>query len=73
MSVVSLRKKERHVIEKKWIKDAIKQKGALHKTLRVKKDEKIPKEKLEKASHSSNKKTAKRARLAMTLGKMNRK
>ena len=73
MSVVFHRKKENCVIDKKWIKGAIKQKGALHKTLRVKKDKKIPKEKLEKASHSSNKKTEKRARLAITLGKMNRK
>ena len=50
-----------------WIKDAIKKKGALRKTLKVKKGEKIPEAKLKKAEHSKNPKTKKRAVLAETL------
>ena len=50
-----------------WIKGAIKKPGALHKALHVPKGEKIPDEKLEKASHSDNPTMAKRARLAKTL------
>lgn len=53
--------------KKKWIQSAIKHPGALRKTLHVKKGEKIPEKKLEKAEHSSNPTTAKRARLAKTL------
>ena len=52
---------------KKWIQKAIKHPGALHKELHVKKGEKIPEAKLEKASHSKNKKLVKRANLAKTL------
>ena len=51
----------------KWIQGAIKHPGALRKTLKVKKGEKIPESKLKKAEHSKNPKTAKRARLAETL------
>ena len=50
-----------------WIKGAIKHPGALHKALGVKEGEKIPEKKLEKAEHSKNPVTAKRARLAETL------
>lgn len=50
-----------------WIKDAIKKPGALHKSLGVPEGEKIPEKKLEKAEHSKNPTTAKRARLAETL------
>ena len=50
-----------------WIKGAIKKPGALHKALGVKEGDKIPEKKLEKAEHSKNKLTAKRARLAETL------
>ena len=53
--------------KKKWIQEAIKKPGALRKTLGVKKGEKIPAAKLEKATHSKNPTTAKRARLAKTL------
>ena len=35
--------------KKNWIKDAIKHKGSLRKSLHVKKGETIPEEKLEKA------------------------
>ena len=51
----------------KWIAGAIKKPGSLRKTLGVKKGEKIPAKKLEKATHSKNPTTAKRARLAETL------
>lgn len=57
----------------KWIQKAIKHKGALRKSLHVKEGEKIPEAKLEKAEHSKNPKTAKRARLADTLKKMHKK
>jgi len=53
-----------------WISKAIKNKGALRKTLKVKKGENIPEAKLEKAEHSKNPKTRKRAKLAETLKKM---
>ena len=51
----------------KWIKEAIKHPGALHKELHVKAGEKIPAKKLEKATHSKNTTLARRARLAETL------
>ena len=50
-----------------WIKDATKNKGALHRSLGVPMGQKIPAKKLEKATHSSNPTLAKRARLAKTL------
>ena len=53
--------------KKKWIQEAIKKPGSLRKTLGVKKGEKIPAGKLEKATHSKNPTTARRARLAETL------
>lgn len=53
--------------KKKWIQEAIKKPGALRKSLGVKKGEKIPAAKLEKATHSKNPTTARRARLAETL------
>jgi hypothetical protein len=59
--------------KKKWIAGAIKKPGALRKSLHVKKDEKIPEEKLKKAEHSKNPKTRKRAVLAETLKKMHKK
>jgi len=58
---------------KKWIAKAIKHPGALHETLGVPKGEKIPEEKLEKAAHSGNATTRKRANLAMTLKGMSHK
>lgn len=56
-----------------WIKDAIKHPGALHRELGVPEGKKILEAKLEKAEHSDNPKLAKRARLAETLKRMNRK
>lgn len=52
---------------KNFIQKAIKHPGALRKSLHVKKGEKIPEAKLDKAAHSSNPKLAKRANLAKTL------
>lgn len=53
----------------KWIAEAIKHPGALHKQLHVKEGEKIPAKKLAKAAHSTSPTLAKRARLAQTLRK----
>lgn len=60
--------------KKKWIQKAIHpaKKGALKKTLGVKKGEKIPLEKL-KAAAKKGGKTGQRARLAMTLSKLKKK
>ncbi len=55
---------------RKWIQKAIKHPGALHRSLGVPAGEKIPESKLEKASHSSNPTTRRRANLAKTLRKM---
>lgn len=55
---------------KNWIAGAIEKPGALRRTLKVKKGEKIPAAKLKKAEHSSNPLTRKRATLARTLSKL---
>lgn len=57
--------------KKKWIQDVIKKPGALHKSLKVKSDKNIPVSKLEKASKKGGK-LGKRARLALTLRKLNK-
>lgn len=57
---------------KKWIKEAIKKPGALREALNIKKGEKIPKKTLAKAAKKPGK-MGKRARLAQTLNKMNKK
>jgi hypothetical protein len=54
----------------KFIQKAIKHPGALRKALHVKKGEKIPEEKLEKAEKSKNPTMRRRANLAETLKKM---
>jgi hypothetical protein len=56
---------------KDWIKDAIKKPGALRKSMGVKKGDKIPAKELRAAAKKPGK-TGQRARLAMTLRKMNR-
>lgn len=53
--------------KKNWIQGAIKHPGALRKKLKVKAGEKIPAKKLEKATHSRDKTTARQANLAKTL------
>jgi len=60
-------------VAKKWISSAIKKPGALRKSLHVKPGHTIPKDKLEKAEHSKNPTTRKRANLAATLKKMHPK
>lgn len=57
---------------KKWIQKAIKKPGALRKTLGVKKGKTIPVKKLKKLAKGKGI-TAKRARLALTLKKLNKK
>ncbi|HXB12243.1 MAG TPA: hypothetical protein VNZ45_09675 [Bacteroidia bacterium] len=52
---------------KLWIKDAVKHKGALHKSLHVPQGKKIPVSKLHKAEHSKSPTLRKQARLAETL------
>lgn len=59
--------------DKKFIQKAIKHPGALRKSLKVKKGEKIPASKLKKAEHSKNPKLRKRAVLAETLKKLRKK
>jgi len=61
--------------DKKFIQKAINpdNKGALRKKLGVKKDEKIPLNKLEKAKNSKNSITRKQANLALTLRKISNK
>lgn len=56
-----------------WIKGAIKRPGALSKKLGVPMEKNIPMTKLKKAAKSSNKTTARQARLAMTLKKISAK
>ena len=56
-----------HIVAKMWIQKAIKHPDALRKTLGAKKGKPIPAAKLQKAAHSDNPKTAKRANLAITL------
>ncbi len=58
---------------RKFIQKAVKKPGALHKDLHVPEGEKIPKAKLEAAAKKGNTKTAKRARLALTLKKLHKK
>ena len=55
----------------KWIQKAIKHKGALRKSLGIKKGQKIPKSKLKKAAKKKGT-LGKRARLAITLSKLRR-
>lgn len=56
---------------KKWIQGAIKRPGQLHRDLGIPKDEKIPQKALQRAiAGDYGEATAKRARLARTLGKM---
>lgn len=54
-----------------WISGAIKHPGALHRQLGVAPGKKIPLARLRSAANSDNETLARRARLAMTLRKMN--
>lgn len=55
---------------KKWIGEATKNKGGLHRALDVPEGEKIPEKKLAKAAHSASPKVRKEVSLAKTLKKM---
>ena len=57
---------------KKWIAEAIKQPGALHKELKVPQGKKIPANKLKVAAKKGGK-IGKRARLAETLKSFHKK
>jgi hypothetical protein len=51
--------------KKQWVQKAFsKNRGALHRSLKVKQGEKIPEKKLDKALHSDNTKLRQRAQLA---------
>ena len=52
---------------KNWIKDATKNKGALHKALKVPEDKKIPAKKLAKAAKTGSTKVKQEVALAKTL------
>jgi len=58
--------------KEKWIQKAVKHPGALRKKLGAKEGEPIPAGKLEKATHSKDPTTARQARLAQTLRKINK-
>ncbi len=58
--------------KEKWIQKMHMKKGALHEELGVKKGQKIPEKKLEKAEHSKNPTLRKRANLAETLKHMHK-
>ena len=55
----------------KWIQKADIKKGALHKELGVKEDERIPQKKLKKAAEAKGKE-GRRARLALELEKFHK-
>lgn len=57
----------------RWIKAATQNKGGLHRSLGIPEGEKIPKARIEAATHSDNPKTAAQARLAETLEGMHHK
>jgi hypothetical protein len=57
----------------KWMQKLKLKKGALREDLNIKEGEKIPAKKLEKATHSKNPTRKKRAVLAETFRKANKK
>ena len=56
---------------KNWIQKAIKKPGALRKSLKIKKGQKIPLKKLQAAAKKGGK-LGRRARLALTLRRLSR-
>ena len=58
--------------KKNFIQAAIKQPGALHKSLHVPEGKKIPMAKIDKATHSKNPLLRKRANFALTLSKLHK-
>ena len=59
------------MVKKNWIQKAIKKPGALRKSLKIKKGQKIPLKKLQAAAKKGGK-LGKRARLALTLRRLRR-
>jgi len=59
--------------KKNWIKDAVKNKGALHRATKTPAGEKIPEKKLAKAAKSTSPKVRKEVALARTLSKLRKK
>jgi len=59
--------------KKNFIQDAIKKPGALRAAMHIKKGEKIPEDKLEKAERSKSPLMRRRANLAETLKHMKKK
>ena len=57
--------------KKRWIQKAIKKPGALRKSLKIKKGQKIPLKKLQAAAKKGGK-LGRRARLALTLRRLRR-
>jgi hypothetical protein len=57
--------------KKNWIQGAIKKPGALRKSLKIKKGQKIPLKKLQAAAKKGGK-LGRRARLALTLRRLRR-
>jgi hypothetical protein len=57
---------------KKWIKEATKNKGGLHRSLGIPEGENIPEEMIRQAAKRSGK-VGKQARLAQTLKRMRKK
>jgi len=57
--------------KKRWIQKAIKKPGALRKSLKIKKGQKIPLKKLQAAAKKGGK-LGQRARLALTLRRLRR-
>jgi hypothetical protein len=55
-----------------WIAGAVKHPGALHKEMGIAEDKPIPEHRLEEAAQAKGK-LGKRARLAMTLKRMNKR
>ena len=59
--------------KKNWIQSAIKHPGALHQELGIPKGQKIPVKVLKLAAESDDPQLRRRARLALTLRKINKK
>ncbi len=59
-------------MSEKWIQNAIKRPGALHRALHIPLDQKIPEGKINAAEHSKNPRIRKEANLAHTLSKFHK-
>jgi len=57
----------------RWIAEATRNKGGLHRSLGVAEGKRLTAGQIEAATHSSNPKTRRQASLARTLGRLNRR